>query len=240
MIRFTRKGSSIQSGLSCKIVAFHRSHADAVPAAAQLNFVKLVPEVNRSCYKELSMRRSPIAYLPLLFIAEIAGSDWIWAGVPTDVSFDRASFWNFEAGQLQSWAISLLAVGVVWTLIRRLFRQDHPPSVASQILVSFSVLTLSTAQEFSTCLLYWRSPKSHALRGMYFASEANAHLASQPVDWKFESFRMYLLDHLIPWALVFLLGLGFSYLWHNILQKQRSAVPVDGRRGHERTPQGRV
>ena len=41
MIRFTRNGASDQNRLSCWIIAFHRSHADAGPVAAQLNFVKL-------------------------------------------------------------------------------------------------------------------------------------------------------------------------------------------------------
>jgi len=142
-----------------------------------------------------------LAYLLLLFSAEVAASWWIWGRAPADsLRVWYSGFWAFEAGRLRSWipvlVLFLLMSIVAWFLLRR---------SAGLIVGWLFGATLTIGLEVLTSLLYWKSSQSSDLRSL-FQSIWYWHRIPQASDLGWPSFRIYLRCHLTPWALVLLFG----------------------------------
>ena len=159
-----------------------------------------------------------IAFLSLLVSAEVAASWWIWGRAPSDsIRVWYSGFWVFEAGRLDYWvpvAASLLAVWIVaWYALRR-----HGRLVTWWL----SGAALAVVLEALTSMLYWRSAQSSELRDL-FQSIWYWHRVPQASDMGWPSFRIYLWSHLIPWAVVLLLGMT---VWVFFEQKARSTARI--------------
>ena len=162
------------------------------------------------------MKPRLIAFASLLFVAEVAASWWVWGRAPTDsLRVWYPGFWAFEAGRLHYWIPvfgSLLALCIVarYTL-RRDGRWITSWPFAAALAVGLEVLT---------SVLYWRSARSSALRDT-FQSIWYWHRVPQASDLGWPSFRIYLWAHLIPWAVVLLLGMILWVLFEHRRGTQR-------------------
>lgn len=159
-----------------------------------------------------------IAFVSLLCGAEVAASWWVWGRAPTDsIRVWYSSFWVFEAGRMHSWVplfASLVALWiVVWYALRR-----HGRLIAWWLFGAALVVGL----EVLTSVLYWKSARSSDLRDL-FQSIWYWHRVPQASDMGWPSFRIYLWNHLIPWALVLLFGMA---LWVLFERKARTATRI--------------
>lgn len=158
------------------------------------------------------------AFAALLFGADVAASWWVWGRTPTDtIRVWYSGFWLFEAGRLHYWLpvfASLLALWiVVWYALLR-----HARPIARWLFAA----ALAVALELATSVLYWRSPRSSDLRGLY-QSLWVWHRVPQASEMGWPSFRIYLWDHLVPWVAVLVVGMT---LWVLVEHKARSATRV--------------
>ena len=151
------------------------------------------------------MYRRLIAIALLLFGAEVAASWWVWDRTPTDtVRVWYPGFWAFETGRLRCWVTVLALVLTLWiALWYPLLRRGR--ALAGWLFAA----GLGVGLEVATSLLYWRSPQSSDIRGLY-QSAWSWHRVPEPSDMGWPSFRLYLWDHIFPWTVILLIGLA---LW---------------------------
>jgi len=159
-----------------------------------------------------------IAFLSLVFTAEVAASWWMWGRAPSDsIRVWYSGFWVFEAGRLHYWvpvSASLLALWIVgWYALRR-----HGRLVTWWL----SGAALAVGLEALTSVLYWRSAQSSDLRDL-FQSIWYWHRVPQASDMGWPSFRIYLWGHLIPWAVVLLLG---TTVWILLNKKAKNTTRI--------------
>jgi len=162
-----------------------------------------------------------IAFLSLLFGAEVSASWWIWGRSPSDsLHVWYAGFWAFETGRLHYWVPTLAVAAILWLAARYLFQRGHHAEGAQRsdqkkrvagVWVLSAVLSLLS--ETLTSGIYWRSNKSADLRDL-FQSTWYLHRVPKASDLGWPSFQGYLWPHLVPWAVVLLLGLAVWYLWN--------------------------
>jgi hypothetical protein len=144
-----------------------------------------------------------IAFLLLLFSAELAASWWIWGRAPTDsIRVWYSGFIVFEAGRMRYWVPLFAGLAVLWIAAWYLFRRNGHLT-AWQLLGA----GLAVALEVLTSVLYWGSARSSDLRGL-FQSIWAWHRVPQARDLGWPSFRIYLWNHLIPWAVVLIIGIS--------------------------------
>jgi hypothetical protein len=161
------------------------------------------PQSRNKWLVEVSAMRARLPIFVLLFFgAELAASWWIWGRAPTDsLRVWYSSFWTFEAGRLHYWIpvfTSFLALGgVAW------YALGQSRSLTTRWLIGS---TLAVGLEVLTSILYWRSARSSDLRGL-FQSMWYWHRVPQANDMGWPSFRIYMWNHLVPWAVVLLLGI---------------------------------
>lgn len=141
-------------------------------------------------------------FLSLLFSAEVAASWWIWGRAPSDsIGVEYRRFWAFEASRLHYWLLvcaSLVTLWIVsWYALRR-----HVHFMTSWPLA----VVLGIGLEVLTSLLYWGSADASHLRS-FFQSGWWWDRVPQASDLGWPSFRIYLWAHLVPWAVVLLLGM---------------------------------
>jgi len=159
-----------------------------------------------------------IAFASLLFGAEVAASWWVWNRTPTDtIRVWYSGFWVFEAGRLAHyWFPVFASVLALWVVVwYAILRHGH---VITRWLFA---TVLGVGLEVVTSVLFWGSPQSSNIRGLY-QSFWVWHRALQASDMGWPSFRVYLWDHLVPWAVVLLVGI--TLLWVLFEQKARSTT----------------
>jgi len=150
-----------------------------------------------------------VALLMLFTGAEVFASGCIWSEAPTDtLRVLYAGFWHFESGRLPYWIPVLISSGLLWGVCWYGLRLGRHRAFAWIFGGG-----LAAATEISTSALYWRSAASEYVRNLY-ESGWYWHRVPQANDLGLPSFRGYLWSHLVPWAVVLLLGLVTWHLWH--------------------------
>jgi hypothetical protein len=164
-----------------------------------------------------------IALASLLFGAEIVASWWVWGRTPTDtIRVWYSGFWPFEAGRLHYWLPVFVAVLVLWIVVwYALLRHGRP------LLQWLFTAVLGVGLEVVASVLYWRSPQSSDLRRLYQSVWA-WNRVPQVSEMGWPSFRIYLGDHLVPWAVVLVIaGLCLWYLGHSKHQLQTTVPAIE-------------
>lgn len=160
------------------------------------------------------------AFASCLFGAEIAASWWIWNRTPTDtIRVWYSGFWPFEVGRLHYWVPAFACTLVLWMVAwYALLRKGRP---ATQWLFT---AVLAAGLEVVTSVLYWKGPQSSSIRGLYQSVWAwNRVPQANEMGWP--SLRIYLGDHLVPWAVMLVLvGIYLWYLGHRKHQLQTQSL----------------
>ena len=161
-----------------------------------------------------------IALASLLFGAEIVGSWWVWSRTPTDtIRVWYSGFWPFEAGRLHYWFPVSATVLVLWIVVWYAFLRGRP------LMQWLFTAVLGAGLEVVTSVLYWRSPRSSNIRGLY-ESVWVWNRVPQANEMGWPSFRVYLGDHLVPWIVVLVI---FSLpVWYLRYRKHHSGAVVQG------------
>ena len=158
-----------------------------------------------------------IAFASFLCGAEVAASWWVWGRAPTDsIRVWYSGFWAFEAGRLHYWVPVFASLLVLWIVGWYAFRRH------GRLITWLFAAALGVGLEVATSVLYWRSSRSSDLRGL-FQSLWVWHRVPQASDMGWPSFRVYLWDHLVPWAMVLLVGMT---LWVLFEQKARNTTRI--------------
>lgn len=168
-----------------------------------------------------------VAFLALVTGAEVFASGYIWSEAPTDtLRVLYPGFWHFESARLIYWIPVLISAALLWCVCWYALR-------AARQRVFAWVLGggLALATEISTSTLYWKSAASGYVRGLY-ESAWYWNRVPQADDLGWPSFRGYLWSHLVPWAVVLLLGIVAWHLWQR-RREQRAVAhggqPLEGR-----------
>jgi hypothetical protein len=157
-------------------------------------------------------QRRVLSWFLLCFLAEVVPSWRVWRSTPYDsLRVGYPDFAMFEAGRLQFWALMLVMIGLTGAAMTWLANRDSRLSGSKENakakrlwLRRSPYLASAIALEIGTSVLYWNWNRA--------------------VGWPSfrPSFRIYLWEHLLPWAIVVSLGL---FLW-NRLAKGRLALYV--------------
>lgn len=165
--------------------------------------------------------------------AEIGSSMWLVLRAPADGPTNVYSgFPDYEFGRLLCWAPAVGISALFWFLLNRRLAsagvrkntgQDQPsrphPCLISTLAVGFAIETFA-----SVC--YWMTPYSKGVRALY-ESAWYWHRVPHQSDYGWPSFRGYFLDHLIPWAGIFVAGLIVWFIWSR-RQRARPGGPSLG------------
>jgi len=164
-----------------------------------------------------------ITFASLLFGAEVAASWWVWGRTPTDtIRVWYSGYWAFEVGRMHYWVPVFASVLALWSVIwYALLRRGRP---ITRWLFSGAC---GVALEVVSSVLYWRSPQSSSLRGLY-QSVWVWNRVQQASERGLPSFRVYLWDHLVPWTIVVLVGVA---VW--VLFQRRMGGSGDRRDVHQ-------
>jgi hypothetical protein len=164
------------------------------------------------------MRARFIAFAGFLCGAEVAASRWVWGRAPTDsIRVWYAGFWAFEAGRLHYWVPVFASLLALWIVGWYTFRW-HGRLITWWLVAA----ALGVGLEVATSMLYWRSVRASDLRNL-FQGIWYWHRVPQASDMGWPSFRVYLWDHLVPWAAVLLVGMT---LWVLFEQKARNTTRI--------------
>lgn len=159
-----------------------------------------------------------VAFASFLCAAEVVASWWIWGRTPTDtIRVWYSGFWAFEAGRLHYWLPVFASLLALWVVVWYAFLRHGRP--ITWWLFGGAV---GVGLEVATSVLYWRNPGSSDLRGLYQGLWV-WHRVPQASDMGWPSFRVYLWDHLVPWAIILVLGM---ILWVLFEQKVRNTKPI--------------
>jgi hypothetical protein len=148
--------------------------------------------------------------------AEIGASLWLLLLAPLDGPTEMYSgFLGYEAWRALCWAplaaiIALLSAFVGQKLAFRKGGLASRNSSPLRFLISATAIGLSV--ETLTSICYWKSPHSRGVRALY-QSVWYWHRVPRQSDFGWPSFRGYYVDHLIPWAMLFLTGLIAWFMW---------------------------
>lgn len=142
-----------------------------------------------------------ICLLLLIVAAEVVASMAVWSGTPTDWVGEPLHFWGFEILRMRYWFGFELPIAGLWVagwicLRRRL---------AAPTLVLMGACALGA--EVMTSLYFWKS-----------LTVAQVGYLGWP------SLQGYVVEHLISWVVVTLLGLAGWYLYAYV-RRRRIQVP---------------
>jgi len=168
------------------------------------------------------MRTRFVALASLFLTAEVAATFWLWGRAPTDTLRDwHPSFWAFELDRLRYWLPVSAALLGSWFLASYALARRNRRNVWWFVGVAVGI-----GAEVATSTLYWKSPRSSYLRGLYESVWAWERVP-QASDLGWPSFRIYLWSHFIPWAFVLVLGM---IVWLRFERKARDAgdIPTQG------------
>lgn len=159
-----------------------------------------------------------IAFSSFLFGAEVAASWWVWSRVPTDtLRVWYSGYWAFEVGRLHYWVPVFGSALALWIVVWYSFLRHTRPLTGCLF-----ALALGVVLEVLTSALYWKSAQSSDIRGLYQSVwRWNRVAEASEIGWP--SFRIYLWDHLVPWAMVLLVGMT---LWVLFEQKGRNTTRI--------------
>ena len=141
-----------------------------------------------------------IAFTLFLCGAEAVASWWVWRRAPTDsIRVWYSAFWSFEAGRLHYW-IPILGALLAFCIVAYALRRN------GRFITWWLFSAAGVGVEVLTSVLYWRSAQASDLRNLY-ESIWYWHRVPQASDMGWPSFRGYLWDHLLPWAMVLSVGI---------------------------------
>lgn len=177
------------------------------------------------------MRPNIVGLFTVLLAAEVGSSLWCLLTLPTDTYLGSL---NYIGGRLLFWSLLIALFSVLWFLLgwrlgylrhgpeaeRRVRRQlSHTVRVAVAFGTAFAVELMTTA-------CYWASSLSTGVRALY-QSVWYWHRVPRQSDYGWPSLRGYLVDHLVPWAVIFVTGLLIWFISSKRRRAQRN-VPLAG------------
>ena len=157
----------------------------------------------------MTVNRRIKTFLLSLLVADVGASLWLLILSPTDTEA-YSGFLPYEAWRAFCW-IPLALSGCLllkWMYVRVSGDSDAALAFALTSAIGVSIETL-------TSFCHWKSPHSRGVRALY-ESAWYWHRVPRPGDYGWPSFKGYLLDHFIPWAILFLAGLIISYTWRRL------------------------
>lgn len=177
-----------------------------------------------------------LAFTVLLFSAEVIASWWIWAEAPTDsIRVFYSNFQVFELERLGGW-ITVFVSGLTllllpWILTSRKRDIENARgglNVFRDPIVFWTVgLIAAVFGEVLTSIVFWVSSTSLHIRRLY-ESVWYWNRVPQSSDIGWPSFRVYMWQHFVPWAIVLLLGLT---IWHFLRRRKNMlstvAIPAE-------------
>ena len=166
----------------------------------------------------------------VLFTAEIGSSLWRVLTLPSDA---YPGSLNYVVGRLLFWLPLVVLLRILWSLLGRRFEpstdqpKDKNGKRKGQSPSPPLVLVLGAAFiiEMLTDVLHWESRYSSGIRVLY-ESVWYWHRVPSQTDYGWPSFRGYFVDHLIPWAVIFVTGLVIRFIWSRRRRAQRNMPAV--------------
>lgn len=160
-----------------------------------------------------------IGLVSFLFGAEVAASWWVWGGAPTDsIGVWYSGFWVFEADRLHYWGLLFAPLLLLWVVLSRsLLRHSRP------IVWWVCAAALGIGLELTSSVLYWRSPRSSDLRGLY-QSLWMVNRFPQASNIESTGFRVYLGEHLVAWAIFLIVAMTLFVFFEKKWRKTTSRL----------------
>jgi hypothetical protein len=170
-----------------------------------------------------------IGFFSVAFFAEVGASLSLLLILPTDnpIELYHSGLFDYEAGRALFWVPLVVLAALFFSFLgqRFLLRRDerraqNPAGSRLFVLASISGLIVETL----TSICYWKSSYSKGVRAVY---EGVWYWQRVPrkSDYGWPSFRGYFLDHLILWAVIFVIG---SLVWLLWSRRRRAAPPTMG------------
>lgn len=156
-------------------------------------------------------------FLIALF-AEVGASLWLMLLVPSDSPIETYSgLLGYEMGRVICWAPLAAFITLLFTVVQRRLPSpkdgESPRNSNSLAVFILSVAAVGLLIETITSLCFWKGPHSTGVQELY-ESIWYWHRVPSQSDFGWPSFRGYFLDHLVPWAVLFLTGLFAWFVWN--------------------------
>jgi hypothetical protein len=176
----------------------------------------------------MESKGSFVGFLLVTLFAEIGASFWLLLVAPADGPTEVYSgFLNYEAWRALCWIASIGLTSLLYSFLpQRIPFPEGGRAVgkSNPLLFFISASALGFSIETLTSICYWKSPHSRGVRALY-QSIWYWHRVPRPNDYGLPSFKAYFVDHLIPWAIIFLAGLIAWPIW-NRRRRQSAYTPT--------------
>jgi hypothetical protein len=160
-----------------------------------------------------------LKFVLLIGVAEVGSSFWLLSRAPVDgPTYFYNGFPDYEIGRLVCWLPLTALVSLLWVALSRtsgfggaktILGNDQSRKYGPYLILAFAI---GFAIETFTSVCYWMIPYSVGVRSLY-ESGWYWHRVPQQSDYGWPSFKGYFLDHMIPWAVLFLVGLVIWLTW---------------------------
>jgi hypothetical protein len=170
------------------------------------------------------MKAKSIGLLSVALFAEVGASFLLPLLGPTDSPIEAyySGFFDYEAWRAFCWIPPAILIAFLYTLLEKRFALPNDGRAPDNLsMLRFLILWLISglSLETLTSIGYWKSPHSKGVRALY-ESVWYWHRVPRQSDYGWSSFRGYFVDHLIPWVVLFLIGLFAWYIWNRQRQLQ--------------------
>jgi hypothetical protein len=149
------------------------------------------------------VKNSSICLLFIALVAEVLASLAVWSGTPTDWSGEPLHFWAFETLRLRYWCVFGLLVAGLWVAG---YMSRRRRSAVVIVLILGAICSLGA--EVVTSICFWKALTS--TQTMY-------------LGWPV--LKQYVVEHLISWIVVWVLGLASWYLY---VRRRRAKLLASG------------
>jgi len=157
----------------------------------------------------------------LIGAAEVGSSFWLLSRAPVDgPTYFYNGFPDYEIGRLVCWLPLTTLVGFLWFVLSRTSRFGVAKAIQGSdesrkygpYLDCILAFAIGFAIETFTSVCYWMIPYSEGVRSLY-ESGWYWHRVPRQSDYGWPSFKGYFLARIIPWAVLFLMGLVIRLTW---------------------------
>lgn len=163
-----------------------------------------------------------MGFFLVVLLAEVGASLSLPLLGPTDSPIEvyYSGFFDYEAWRAFCWIPPAVLITLLYTFSEQRLGRRAGSSGPPRLYILASISGLSVETLTSTC--YWKSPHSKGVRALY-ESVWYWHRVPRQSDYGWPSFRGYFLDHLILWAVIFVIGFLVRYLWSRRRRAQVSS-----------------
>lgn len=171
-----------------------------------------------------------IGLFSVALLAEGGASLWLLLRSPFDGPLESYYFslFDYERGRALWWISFVALIVLIYALLQRRLRsladkQALPNSSFLALLTG--TLAIGLIVETLTSICFWKSPSSKGVRAMYESVWYWERVPRQS-DYGWPSFRGYFLDHVIPWAVIFGIGLLVWFIGTRHGEKRAPDNPI--------------